>query len=101
MIFDVLQLIGGFILAFGWLPQIMQIIRTKSVKDLNVKTFWMMFIGIGLMEAYGISLAADGVGIAFLITNTMSLVFIMAILVCFFIFRTKGEAVRAEKNRRQ
>ncbi|MFB5678186.1 PQ-loop domain-containing transporter [Paenibacillus terreus] len=38
MFFAVLQLIGGVILSFGWLPQIVQMIRTRSVKGLNVNT---------------------------------------------------------------
>lgn len=80
MIFDLFQLIGGAILAFGWIPQILQIIRTKSVKDLNKRTFWSLFVGISLMEIYGIKLAADGVGYAFLITNSLSLLLIVIIL---------------------
>lgn len=36
MIFDFLQLICGIILPFGQIPQILQIIRTKSAKDIGV-----------------------------------------------------------------
>ncbi|MCM0648874.1 PQ-loop domain-containing transporter [Clostridium swellfunianum] len=73
MIFDFLQLIGGIILAFGQIPQIVQIIRTKSAKDINLKTYIMMFTGILLMETYAINLVSHGSGGAFLITNTLSL----------------------------
>ena len=38
-IFDFMQLIGGFILAVGYTPQIRQILRTKSCGDLNLKTY--------------------------------------------------------------
>ena len=38
MIFDLLQLAGGFILSFGYVPQIIQIIKTRSASDLNLKT---------------------------------------------------------------
>ncbi|ANE45347.1 hypothetical protein SY83_02250 [Paenibacillus swuensis] len=89
MIFAMFQLIGGVILSFGWIPQILQIIRTKSVKDLNKKTFWLLFIGIGLMEVYAVSLAMEGVGYAFLITNSMSLVLIMFILFLIFLYRNR------------
>lgn len=50
MLFALFQLIGGVILSFGWIPQIIQILRTKSTKDLNKNTFWLLFAGIGLME---------------------------------------------------
>lgn len=83
MIFDILQLIGGIIMSFGQIPQIVQILRTKSAKDLNLKTYIMMFTGIFLMEAYAINLVLHGSGGAFLITNTISLIAsaIMIILV--------------------
>ena len=74
MIFDVLQLLGGAIIAFGQIPQIMQILRTKSAVDLNLKTFLMMLTGISLMEIYAINLVFHGSGEAFLITNTSSLI---------------------------
>jgi len=73
MIFDFLQLIGGIIMSFGQIPQIIQIIRTKSARDLNLKTYIMMFTGISFMETYAINLVVHGSGGAFLITNTLSL----------------------------
>jgi MtN3 and saliva related transmembrane protein len=74
MIFDALQLTGGAILSFGQIPQIIQILKTKSANDLNLKTFIMMFTGISLMEIYAVNLAIHGTGEAFLITNTISLI---------------------------
>jgi MtN3 and saliva related transmembrane protein len=73
MIFDILQLIGGFILSFGYIPQITQILKTKSTEDLNLKTFVMMFTGILFMEVYAVNLLLRGAGGAVLITNTISL----------------------------
>ncbi|MGF7046730.1 MtN3 and saliva related transmembrane protein [Paenibacillus sp. DS2015] len=80
MIYALMQLLGGIILSCGWVPQIIQIVRTKSVEDLNKKTFILLFVGIGLMEVYGVHLALAGVGYAFLVTNTLSLFLIMIIL---------------------
>ena len=71
--FDTLQLIGGLILAVGYIPQIVQLIRTKSCKDLNLKTYATVFTGIALMEAYAVNLAAHGTGLMFLVTNSMAL----------------------------
>lgn len=73
MIFNFLQLLGGIIMSFGQIPQIIQIMKTKSAKDINLKTYIMMFIGIFLMEIYAINLVVHGTGGAFLITNTLSL----------------------------
>jgi len=89
MIFDLFQIIGGVILAFGWIPQIIQILRTKSVEDLNRRTFWSLFTGIGLMEVYAIKLGIDGVGYAFLFTNTLSLILMIIILMLIARFRQK------------
>ncbi len=74
MFFDILQLAGGFILAFGNIPQILQIVRTKSARDLNLNTYILMFVGIIMMEAYAINLVIHGAGGAFLATNTLSLI---------------------------
>nr|WP_254777219.1 PQ-loop domain-containing transporter [Paenibacillus sp. yr247] len=75
-----MQLIGGVILSVGWIPQIIQILNTKSVSDLNLKSYLLILLGISLMETYAISLAVTGVGLAFLITNTMSCVVLLVII---------------------
>lgn len=87
MIYVFFQLIGGAILSFGWIPQIIQILRTKSARDLNPNTFWLLFAGIGFMEVYGVHLAMEDVGYAFLITNSMSLVLVVIILVLMMMYR--------------
>jgi len=86
MFFNVLQLIGACFLSGGYIPQISQIIKTKSVKDLNLKTFLFVFIGILLMEIYAINLTLSGSGHMFLVTNSMSLVLagIMVILISIY-----------------
>ena len=86
MIFDILQLIGGLILSFGYIPQIIQIFKTKSVNDLNLKTFLSVFVGILFMEIYAINLVINKVGYMFLVTNSMALILtgIMCILIIKF-----------------
>ncbi|MDQ0194198.1 PQ-loop domain-containing transporter [Paenibacillus wynnii] len=90
MVFELLQLIGGFILASGWVPQILKIVKTKSVTDLSAKSFWLVFIGIAFMEIYAVNLVVQGVGIAFLITNTLSLLLIGLILTFIYLFKNKN-----------
>jgi MtN3 and saliva related transmembrane protein len=87
MIFDILQFIGGIILSFGYIPQIKQILKTKSVKDLNLKTFISVFIGVLLMEIYAVNLVVNGSGTMFLITNTMALS--LAGILCILILKFK------------
>ncbi|MGN7358353.1 PQ-loop domain-containing transporter [Paenibacillus sp. SAF-054] len=88
MIYAVMQLIGGMIMAVAWIPQIVQILRTKSVKDLNNKTFLFLVTGIALMEVYAVHMAWGGVGYAFLITNSVSLLIMLMILGCILRFRS-------------
>ncbi|GIP29252.1 hypothetical protein J23TS9_43820 [Paenibacillus sp. J23TS9] len=87
MIYAIMQLIGGLILAVAWIPQIIQILRTKSVKDLNNKTFLFLVAGIALMEVYAVHMALGGVGFAFLITNSVSLLIMLTILGCILKYR--------------
>ena len=89
MIFNILQLIGGLILSFGYIPQIIQIIKTKSVNDLNLKTFLFVFIGILFMEIYAINLVINKVGYMFLVTNSMAL--ILTGLMCILIMKFRNK----------
>ncbi|GAA0398392.1 PQ-loop domain-containing transporter [Paenibacillus motobuensis] len=87
MIFSILQLIGGVILAIGWIPQILQIMKTKSVRDLSLKSYLFMLLGIGLMEIYAIDLVANGSGIAFLMTNSLSLLVVLFVIMLVLRYR--------------
>lgn len=91
--FDLLQLLGGVILAIGYIPQIAQLVKTRSSGDLNLKTYVYLSIGILLMEIYAINLVARGSGLMFLITNSISLALTTAItLLIVFIRRSpKGQ----------
>lgn len=73
--FDVFQLIGGIIMSVGYIPQIAQILRTKSSEGLNLKSFGMIFAGILLYEIYAIALVVlESSGHMYLITNSVSTV---------------------------
>ncbi|NWL87194.1 hypothetical protein DMN77_06205 [Paenibacillus sp. 79R4] len=87
MLFSILQLIGGVILAIGWIPQILQIIKTKSVRDLSLKSYLFMLSGIALMEIYAIDLVSNGAGIAFLMTNSLSLLVVLFVIMLVLRYR--------------
>jgi MtN3 and saliva related transmembrane protein len=68
-----LQLIGGIILAVGYIPQITKTLRTKHVEDFNPMYYRLVFLGIVLMEIYAIDLIVEAhAGYMFFITNTIS-----------------------------
>lgn len=72
-IFGIFQLVGGVIMSVGYIPQIVQMFRTKSSEGLNFKSFGMIFAGIALYEIYAVSLVViDGSGHMYLITNSIS-----------------------------
>lgn len=73
MFFDVLQILGGLILSLGQIPQMIQIVKTKSARDISLNTYLMIFTGTFLMQIYAINLVVHGTGWAYVLTNTLSL----------------------------
>jgi MtN3 and saliva related transmembrane protein len=72
LLFSALQLVGGVILTTGYIPQIVKILRTHSARDLSATMFAMVLVGVLCYETYAIYLVTQGTGLAFLITNTVS-----------------------------
>lgn len=69
-IFDLLQLIGGFIIVAGYIPQIRQIKKTRNVEGISL-TFWSWLVVAGcLIEANAI---ASG-QMTFMISQTLNLI---------------------------
>jgi MtN3 and saliva related transmembrane protein len=73
-VYDLLQLIGGMILSVGAIPQIEQIIRTKSVKDINLTSIVTLIVGMVMMQIYAVHNELT----MFIITNTISLLLAIA-----------------------
>ena len=73
-VYDLLQLIGGMILSVGAIPQIEQIIRTKSVKDINLTSIVTLIVGMVMMHIYAVHNELT----MFIITNTISLLLAIA-----------------------
>ena len=85
--YGLFQLIGGIIMSVGYIPQIAQILRTKSSEGLNLKSFSMIFAGILLYEIYAIALVVlESSGHMYLITNSVSTLLsgLMCLLIIFF-----------------
>lgn len=86
-IFDFLQLLGGIILAIGYFPQIKQILETESCKDINLKTYILLCLGMSFMEVYAINQWIHGMAMMFCVTNTLSLILVVYIIALVLAFR--------------
>lgn len=96
-IFGLFQLIGGIIMSVGYIPQIRQILKTKSSEGLNFKSFGMIFTGIVLYEIYAISLVvSEGSGHMYLVTNTVSTILSGTMCLLIKIFRPRSEVDEME-----
>lgn len=94
MLLNICQLLGGFILSIGMVPQIAQLIRTKKADDLNHVSILTVLAGIFLMEIYAIGLLFERVGTAFFITNTAALL-LQLTLTCFVLkYKFKSAKVK-------
>ena len=82
-IMNLLQLIGGIILSIGYIPQIKQILKTKSVSDFNITYLSSLTIGVGLMEIYAIYNLTQGIAIMFFVTNTIAFLLAAIMLVLY------------------
>jgi MtN3 and saliva related transmembrane protein len=80
-----LQLVGGMILSIGSIPQIEQIVRTKSVKDINLTSIITLILGMVLMQIYAVHAGLT----MFIITNTISLL-LAIVKLSLKIYYTKG-----------
>ena len=90
-IFGLFQLIGGIIMSVGYIPQIRQILKAKSSKGLNMKTFVMIFTGILLYEIYAVSLViTSDSGYMYLVTNTISMILSGTMCLLIKIFRQRN-----------
>lgn len=97
-----LQIIGGAVMALAYFPQIRQTLKTKSVRDLNIRTFILLTLGIAMMEAYAIGLVVhDHTGGAFLITNTLGLLLNMFVVTLIAVFRRPAAASGADAEARE
>lgn len=83
MLADLLFLIGGGILAVSMFPQIIKILKTKSVKDLSSLYFSGVLIGIALIEVAAILISQT----AYVISNGLGLIFIITIIVQIIYYR--------------
>ena len=77
-------------MSVGYIPQITQILKTKSSKGLSIKSFGMIFAGILLYEIYAVSLVVlESSGYMYLVTNTVSTILSGLMCVLIKIYKCK------------
>jgi len=77
---------AAFLTMFGFMPQLIKIYRTKSVKDISLVCILQFTLGIILWLAYGLHLK----NAVLILANGVSLVILLAALVLFFKYEAKA-----------
>ena len=80
---QILGLTAGTITSFTFIPQVIQIWKTKSAKDLSIVMLLLLILGVSMWLIYGI-LVKDA---AIIYTNSMVLA--MSLIMLFFKFKFK------------
>jgi MtN3 and saliva related transmembrane protein len=79
----ILGLIAGTITSITFIPQVLQIWKTRSAKDISILMLSLLITGVSLWLAYGIAVK----DVAIIYTNGMVLA--MSLLMLYFKFRFK------------
>jgi MtN3 and saliva related transmembrane protein len=83
---DLAQVAGGLIVVFGYIPQIVRVVRARSALGLSLAMWSSVFAGLLLMEFYAIDLALSGEPMM-LLTNSASLALSGTLLVLIVWYR--------------
>jgi len=79
MFWEIVGLLAAFLTMFGFLPQVIKIYRTKSVRDLSLPTILQFIVGILLWLAYGIHLK----NFVIILANSVTFLILIVALVLF------------------
>jgi MtN3 and saliva related transmembrane protein len=80
---DLLGFIAGILTTVSLLPQMIQIWKTKSAKDISLETFCILATGVLLWVIYGIRIMAYPI----IICNSLTLAFVSTIIALKIKFR--------------
>jgi len=67
---------------FAFIPQIIKILKTKSVKDMSLVTLFQLSVGVSLWIAYGIHLNDRII----IIANSITLFSLVVLLLLYFCY---------------
>ena len=81
---EILGLTAGTITSITFLPQVIQVYKTKSAKDISLSMVLLLTVGVAMWLAYGILI----LNAAIVYTNSMVLA--MAIILLYFKWKFDG-----------
>ena len=80
---EIIGLIAAVCTTFAFIPQVMKVWKTKQTKDLSLRMYTIMFIGICLWFVYGLRINS----LSIIVANIVTGVLVFTILV--YIFKGK------------
>lgn len=86
-IYDYLQIIGTLIGVISIFPQLIHIIKTKSMKDFSWSYLWLILIADILMEIYAIKLFIINNVMTLMLTMTISFLFALVLLILKILYK--------------
>jgi len=89
MFWEIVGYLAALLTMFGFLPQVIKIYRTKSVKDLSLLAILQFILGIFLWLMYGIHLKNSII----ILANSVTFLILVAALILFIKY-----TCRASKN---
>lgn len=95
MLWEIIGFLAAFLTMFGFLPQVIKIYRTKSVKDLSLLAILQFILGIFLWLIYGIHLN----NFAIILANSVTFLILLAALVLFLKYSKKSDQLTVFNSR--
>jgi len=74
---EIIGLIAAVCTTFAFIPQVMKVWKTKQTKDLSLRMYSIMFIGIILWLVYGIRIDS----LSIILANVVTAILVVTILV--------------------
>ena len=68
---EIIGLIAAVCTTFAFVPQVMKVWKTKQTKDLSLRMYSIMFLGIVLWLVYGILIYSLSIILANVVTATL------------------------------
>lgn len=86
MLWEIVGFLAALLTMFGFLPQVIKIYRTKSVKDLSLLAVLQFMLGVFLWLIYGIYLK----NFILILANSVTFLILLAALVLFIKYNKKS-----------
>ncbi len=73
---EIVGLIAGVLTTIAYLPQVRKTFKTKSVKELSLTMYLVMFVGVMLWLTYGILIDSISIILANIVTGVLTSILI-------------------------